>query len=99
MSTTRHQLRHMRWIPDGTFVQALLESFGEPLLSSTLIMPGETEPRTNGWDVKDTLDHLVDVVIETGEDTPAEPTTVVDWSEGYPEVVRRGAGDPDRFAA
>jgi tRNA A37 threonylcarbamoyladenosine synthetase subunit TsaC/SUA5/YrdC len=86
-------------IPDSTFVQALLEALGEPLLSSTLIMPGETEPRTNGWDVKDTLDHLVDVVIETGEDAPAAPTTVVDWSEGYPEVVREGAGDWSRFVA
>jgi tRNA threonylcarbamoyl adenosine modification protein (Sua5/YciO/YrdC/YwlC family) len=86
-------------IPDSTFVHALLEALGEPLLSSTLIMPGETEPRTNGWDVKDTLDHLVDVVIETGEDTPAEPTTVVDWSEGYPEVMREGAGDWSRFVA
>jgi tRNA threonylcarbamoyl adenosine modification protein (Sua5/YciO/YrdC/YwlC family) len=86
-------------IPDNTFVHALLEELGEPLLSSTLIMPGETEPRTNGWDVKDTLDHLVDIVIETGEDTPAEPTTVVDWSAGYPEVVREGAGDWSRFVA
>jgi tRNA threonylcarbamoyl adenosine modification protein (Sua5/YciO/YrdC/YwlC family) len=84
-------------IPENTLVQALLETLGEPLLSSTLIMPGETEPRTNGWDVKDTLDHLVDIVIETGEDTPAEPTTVVDWSDGYPEVVREGAGDWSRF--
>jgi tRNA threonylcarbamoyl adenosine modification protein (Sua5/YciO/YrdC/YwlC family) len=84
-------------IPEHTFVQALLEALGEPLLSSTLIMPGESEPRTNGWDVKETLDHLVDVVVETGEDTPAEPTTVVDWSEGYPEVVREGAGDWSRF--
>ncbi|SFB78661.1 tRNA threonylcarbamoyl adenosine modification protein, Sua5/YciO/YrdC/YwlC family [Nocardioides terrae] len=84
-------------IPDHTLVRALLEALGEPLLSSTLILPGETEPRTNGWDVKDTLDHLVDVVIETGEDTPAEPTTVVDWSEGYPEVLREGAGDWTRF--
>jgi tRNA threonylcarbamoyl adenosine modification protein (Sua5/YciO/YrdC/YwlC family) len=86
-------------IPDSTFVQALLDALGEPLLSSTLIMPGETEPRTNGWDVKDTLDHLVDIVIETGQDAPAEPTTVVDWSEGYPEVVREGAGDWSRFVA
>jgi len=86
-------------IPDHTFVQALLQALGEPLLSSTLIMPGESEPRTNGWDVKDTLDHLVDVVIETGEDAPAVPTTVVDWSEGYPDVVREGAGDWSRFVA
>ena len=86
-------------IPDHTFVHALLDALGEPLLSSTLIMPGESEPRTNGWDVKDTLDHLVDVVVETGQDAPAEPTTVVDWSDGYPEVVREGAGDWSRFAS
>jgi tRNA threonylcarbamoyl adenosine modification protein (Sua5/YciO/YrdC/YwlC family) len=85
-------------IPDHVVVQALLEELGEPLLSSTLILPGEEEPRTLGWDVKEELDHQVDLVIEAGE-TPAEPTTVVDWSQGYPEVVRRGAGDPDRFEA
>lgn len=83
-------------IPDHVVVQALLEELGEPLLSSTLILPGEEEPRTLGWDVKEELDHQVDLVVEAGE-TPAEPTTVVDWSQGYPEVVRRGAGDPDRF--
>ncbi|HEY0904202.1 MAG TPA: threonylcarbamoyl-AMP synthase, partial [Marmoricola sp.] len=44
------------------------------------------------------LDHQVDIVVEAGE-TLAEPTTVIDWSEGYPEVVRVGAGDPDRFEA
>lgn len=86
-------------IPDHVVVQALLDLLGEPLLSSTLIMPGETEPRTNGWDVKETLDHVVDLVIETGEDTPAEPTTVIDWSEGAPVVVREGAGDWSRFVA
>ncbi|MBZ5736199.1 threonylcarbamoyl-AMP synthase [Nocardioides sp. TRM66260-LWL] len=83
-------------IPDHRFVQALLAELGEPLLSSTLILPGETEPRTQGWEIKEELDHVVDVVVEAGE-TPAEPTTVVDWSEGAPEVLRRGAGDPDRF--
>lgn len=83
-------------IPDHAVVRALLDALGEPLLSSSLILPGETEPRTLGWDVKEELDHQVDVVVEAGE-TPAEPTTVVDWSEGSPEVLRRGAGDPDRF--
>jgi tRNA threonylcarbamoyl adenosine modification protein (Sua5/YciO/YrdC/YwlC family) len=85
-------------IPQHTFVQALLGELGEPLLTSTLILPGEEEPRTLGWEIKEELDHLVDVVVEAGE-TPAQPTTVVDWSEGAPEVIRRGAGDPDRFAA
>jgi tRNA threonylcarbamoyl adenosine modification protein (Sua5/YciO/YrdC/YwlC family) len=85
-------------IPDHVFDQALLETLGEPLLTSTLILPGETEAETLGWDVKEELDHVVDLVVEAGE-TPAEPTTVVDWSEGYPEVVRVGAGDPARFEA
>ena len=79
-------------------MQALLEELGEPLLTSTLILPGEEEPRTMGWEIKEELDHQVDLVVEAGE-TPAQPTTVVDWSEGEPEVIRRGAGDPDRFAA
>jgi tRNA threonylcarbamoyl adenosine modification protein (Sua5/YciO/YrdC/YwlC family) len=85
-------------IPDHTVVHALLDLLGEPLVSSTLILPGETEPRTLGWDVKEELDNAVDLVIDAGE-TPAEPTTVIDWSEGVPEVVRYGAGDPGRFVA
>ena len=83
-------------IPDHPLVQALVDLLGEPLLSSTLILPGETEPRTMGWEIKEELDHVVDIVVEAGE-TPAQPTTVVDWSEGTPEVVRVGAGDPSRF--
>jgi len=85
-------------IPDHVVVQALLEELGEPLLSSTLILPGETEPKTFGWDVKEELDHQVDIVIEAGE-TPAEPTTVIDWSEGEPVVTREGAGEVSRFLA
>ena len=84
-------------IPDHVFVQTLLAQLGEPLLTSTLILPGEDEARTMGWEIKEDLDHEVDLVVEAGE-TPAQPTTVVDWSEGTPEVIRRGAGDPDRFA-
>ena len=83
-------------IPDHAVCQALLSALGEPLLTSTLILPGETEPRTMGWEIKEELDAVLDLVVEAGE-TPAEPTTVVDWSEGYPEVIRRGAGDPTRF--
>jgi tRNA threonylcarbamoyl adenosine modification protein (Sua5/YciO/YrdC/YwlC family) len=83
-------------IPDHAVVCALLEELGEPILTSTLILPGESEARTLGWEIKEELDHQVDIVVEAGE-TPAEPTTVVDWSSGVPEVVRRGAGDPARF--
>lgn len=85
-------------IPDHVVVCALLEELGEPILTSTLILPGEEDPRTLGWEIKEELDHQVDIVVEAGE-TRAEPTTVVDWSEGYPEIVRLGAGDPARFAA
>lgn len=83
-------------IPDHPLVRVLVDLLGEPLLSSTLILPGEDEPRTMGWEIKEELDHVVDIVVEAGE-TPAQPTTVVDWSEGAPEVVRVGAGDPSRF--
>ena len=83
-------------IPDHTVVHALLDLLGEPLVSSTLILPGETEPRTLGWDIKEELDHDVDLVIEAGE-TVAEPTTVIDWSDGAPEVLRYGAGDASRW--
>lgn len=83
-------------IPDHAVAQALLEQLGEPMLSSTLLLPGEHEPRTNGREIKDKLDHLVDAVVDSG-DCGTEPTTVVDLSQPEPDVVRRGAGDPSRF--
>ncbi|MFS3128998.1 L-threonylcarbamoyladenylate synthase [Nocardioides sp. Bht2] len=83
-------------IPEHTLVQALLAELGEPMLTSTLILPGESEPRTMGWEIKEELDHQVDIVVEAGE-SPAVPTTVVDLSEKVPEVLRVGAGDPSRF--
>ena len=83
-------------IPDHPVVRTLLAELGEPLLSSTLILPGESDPMTDGWAVKEELDHVVDVVIDSGE-CGTEPTTVVDLSGGAPEVVRVGAGDPARF--
>jgi tRNA A37 threonylcarbamoyladenosine synthetase subunit TsaC/SUA5/YrdC len=85
-------------IPKHTVVQALLEELGEPLLSSTLLMPGEAEPMTNGWEIKERLDHQVDAVIDSG-DCGLDPTTVIDLSGPEPEVVRVGAGDPSRFEA
>lgn len=84
-------------IPDHPVVHALLAGLGEPMLSSTLLLPGEDEPMTDGWAIKEALDHQVDVVIDSGE-AGSEPTTVVDFSQGYPEVVRVGAGDPRRFS-
>ncbi|GAB2469777.1 L-threonylcarbamoyladenylate synthase [Xylanimonas ulmi] len=83
-------------ITDNRVAQALLHELGEPLLTSTLILPGETAPLTDGWAIKEELDHVLDAVVDGGE-APGRPTTVVDWSQGYPEVLRVGAGDPSRF--
>ncbi|MBC2864792.1 L-threonylcarbamoyladenylate synthase [Streptomyces mexicanus] len=83
-------------IPDHVVAQALLAELGEPLVSSTLLLPGEEEPMTQGWEIKDRLDHVLDAVVDSG-DCGTEPTTVVDFSGGRPEIVRRGAGDTSRF--
>ena len=84
-------------IPDHAVVRALLRELGEPLLSSTLTLPDAAGPMTDGWQIKEELDHVLDAVVDAG-DCGTEPTTVVDWSEGAPEVVRVGTGDPARFA-
>lgn len=84
-------------IPDSKIVTALLTAVGEPLLTTTLILPGETEPMSAAWLIAEELDGQVDAVIESGEDVIAEPTTVIDFSDGYAEVVRVGAGDPTPF--
>jgi tRNA threonylcarbamoyl adenosine modification protein (Sua5/YciO/YrdC/YwlC family) len=83
-------------IPDHVVTRALLDELGEPLLSSTLLLPGHDEPLTQGWEIKEELDHTVDAVVDSG-DCGTEPTTVIDFSEGEPEILRRGAGDTSRF--
>jgi tRNA threonylcarbamoyl adenosine modification protein (Sua5/YciO/YrdC/YwlC family) len=83
-------------IPAHRVAQALLAELGEPLLSSTLLLPGTEEPMTEGWEIKDLLDHELDAVIDSGE-CGKEPTTVVDFSSGEAEILRIGAGDPLPF--
>ena len=83
-------------IPDHVVVRALLRELGTPLVSSTLLLPGADEPLTDGWTIKEELDAVVDLVLDSG-DCGTVPTTVVDWTEGFPVVVREGAGDPSRF--
>jgi tRNA threonylcarbamoyl adenosine modification protein (Sua5/YciO/YrdC/YwlC family) len=83
-------------IPDHVVTQALLAELGEPLLSSTLLLPDEEEPMTQGWEIKDLLDHVLDAVVDSG-DCGTEPTTVIDFSNGEAEIVRKGAGDVSRF--
>jgi len=83
-------------IPDHVVTQALLAELGEPLVSSTLLLPGEDEPMTQGWEISEELGQAVDAVIDSG-DCGTEPTTVIDFSTPEPEIVRRGAGDPSIF--
>lgn len=83
-------------IPEHKVAQAMLAEIGEPIVTTTLLLPGDEEPPTDGWEIKERLDHQVDAVIDSG-DAGREPTTVVDFSEGYPVIVRKGAGDPSPF--
>jgi tRNA threonylcarbamoyl adenosine modification protein (Sua5/YciO/YrdC/YwlC family) len=83
-------------IPDDPVACAILRELGEPLLSSSLLMPGHDWPMTEGWQIKEELDDVLDAVVDGGERATG-PTTVVDWTSGAPEVVREGAGDPTRF--
>ncbi|QJC21643.1 L-threonylcarbamoyladenylate synthase [Arcanobacterium buesumense] len=83
-------------LPDHKITQAIVETLGEPLLSSTLIMPGESEPMNQGWEIADLLGNALDVVVEgpVGEDGS---TTVVDLSDGDVRIARQGAGDTSMF--
>jgi tRNA threonylcarbamoyl adenosine modification protein (Sua5/YciO/YrdC/YwlC family) len=83
-------------VPDNRIAQALLERLGEPLMSSTLIMPGEDMPLTDPYDIRDTLDHVLDLIIDGGY-CGFEPTTVVDLTEDVPEVARQGLGSIEAF--
>lgn len=83
-------------IPQHAVAQALLAELEEPLLSSTLLLPHEPEPLTQGWEIKERLDHAIDAVVDSGS-CGTEPTTVIDFCGSEPEIVRRGAGDPSRF--
>ena len=83
-------------IPRHVVAQALLAELGEPLVSSTLMLPGEDEPMTQGWQIDAELGHALDAVIDSG-DCGTEPTTVIDYSEDKPEILRRGAAATSGF--
>jgi tRNA threonylcarbamoyl adenosine modification protein (Sua5/YciO/YrdC/YwlC family) len=83
-------------VPDHVTALALLDALGEPLVSSTLIMPGEEEPMSDGWQIAETLEHDIEAVLDSG-DAGHEPTTVIDLTGESPVIVRRGGGATDLF--
>ena len=83
-------------VPEHGIVQALLAELGEPILSSTLLLYGEDVPLTEPWEIRDRLEHLVDLVIDSGA-CGLTPTTVVDLTTDTPVVLRYGKGDATDF--
>lgn len=83
-------------VPDNAIVRALLDALGEPLMSTTLILPGEEAPECDPYEIRQTLESQVDLIIDGGYGS-MEPTTVVDLTEEAPVIVRYGLGDPAPF--
>ena len=83
-------------VPDHTVAQALLAELGEPLLSSTLLLPGDDMPLNDGDEIRARLEHEVDVVLDSGS-CGIEPTTVVDLTGDAPAITRVGKGDVEPF--
>lgn len=79
-------------VPDHVFVRAVLEALGEPIMSSTLSLPGDDRPLTDSLEIEERIGHQIDVIVDAG---PAgiEPTSVIDLSSGEVEVLRVGRGD------
>lgn len=83
-------------VPEHAVLQALLELHAGPLLGTTLIPPGETDPLNDAQDIRERLERQIEAVLDAGA-CPLEPTTVVDLSDGEPVLVRQGRGDPARL--
>ncbi|GGI83923.1 L-threonylcarbamoyladenylate synthase [Shewanella gelidii] len=83
-------------VPDNVIALALLEALGEPLMSTTLILPGEAFAESDPEHIRDVLEHSVDLIIHGGY-LGEKPTTVIDMSEGDVTIIREGAGDIEPF--
>ena len=83
-------------IPDNAIVHALLEELGEPIMSSTLILPGEDLPMNEPYEMREQLEHVVDLVIDGGH-CGLEATSVIDFHDGTPVIIRKGCGDVSMF--
>ncbi len=83
-------------VPDNRIALDLLEALGEPLMSTSLILPGQDVTESDPEDIRDKLEHAVDCILNGGY-LGEQPTTVVDFSEDEPIIVRMGSGDPSAF--
>lgn len=83
-------------VPDNRVAQAILSKLGEPIMSTSLILPGEDEPLLDPYEMRLKIGKLVDLIIDGGA-CSGEPTTMVDLVEGVPKVIRVGKGDPEPF--
>ena len=83
-------------VPDFPIVSVFLEILGEPIMSSTLIMPGDDLPLNDADDIREALEHDVDLVIDGGP-CDTQPTSVIELTQGVPEVLRIGKGMVDAF--
>ena len=83
-------------VPDNKIALDLLEALGEPLMSTTLILPGNDYAESDPEDIRDKLEHSVDLIMNGGF-LGEQPTTVVDFSDDEMVIVRRGAGNPTPF--
>jgi len=79
-------------VPDHAIVHALLKSLGEPIMSSTLQLPGDELPLTDVFEIDERIGNRIDLIIDGGP-TGIEPTTVIDLSKGSIDVLRVGRGD------
>ncbi|MBI2309199.1 MAG: threonylcarbamoyl-AMP synthase [Rhodocyclales bacterium] len=84
-------------VPEHRVAQALLAALGEPLLTTTLLLPGDEAPLTEGWEIQDRLDGQLELILDGGH-CGIEPTTVVDLTGGLPVLVRAGRGSLAPFA-
>lgn len=84
-------------IPANPIAHQLLEEHCEPIMSTTLIMPGESMPMTDPYEIREVLEHQVDLVIDGGY-CGLEATTVIDMTDEIPQVTRVGKGDPTPFS-
>jgi tRNA threonylcarbamoyl adenosine modification protein (Sua5/YciO/YrdC/YwlC family) len=83
-------------VPEHKVLQELLSLFGQPLLATTLIPPGEREPLNDAEEIRQRFEKLLQAVVDAGA-CPMEPTTVIDLTGEVPELIRQGRGNPSRL--